>query len=75
VIAKRKGNRLQAYQRVKSNQGTAGIDGMPVGQLPGYLKEHWPAIREPLQNGTYKPQPVKRFWLHELPEARLIHSA
>lgn len=25
-----------------------------------YLKEHWPAIREQLVSGTYKPQPVKR---------------
>jgi RNA-directed DNA polymerase len=53
-------NCLQAYKPVKSNKGSAGIDGMTVGQLPGYLKEHWPAIREQLLSGTYKPQPVKR---------------
>ena len=53
-------NCLQAYKRVKSNKGSAGIDGMTVGQLSGYLKEHWPAIREQLLSGTYKPQPVKR---------------
>jgi RNA-directed DNA polymerase len=51
---------LQSYKRVKSNKGSAGIDGMTVGQLPGYLKEHWPAIREQLLSRTYKPQPVKR---------------
>jgi RNA-directed DNA polymerase len=33
---------------------------MTVQQLPGYLKQHWPAIREQLLRGTYKPQPVKR---------------
>jgi RNA-directed DNA polymerase len=33
---------------------------MTVEQLPGYLKEHWPAIREQLLSGTYKPQPVRR---------------
>jgi len=33
---------------------------MTVEQLPGYLKQHWPAIRQQLLNGTYKPQPVKR---------------
>ena len=53
-------NCLQALKRVKSNKGSAGIDGMTVGQLPGYLKEHWPAIREQLLSGTYRPQPVKR---------------
>jgi RNA-directed DNA polymerase len=53
-------NCLQALGRVKSNKGSPGIDGMTVEQLPGYLKEHWPAIREQLLSGTYKPQPVKR---------------
>ena len=36
------------------------MDGMTVQQLPEYLKQHWPAIREQLLSGTYKPQPVKR---------------
>jgi len=53
-------NCLQAYKRVKSNKGSPGIDGMTVEQLPGHLKEHWPAIREQLLSGTYKPQPVRR---------------
>lgn len=33
---------------------------MTIQQLPEYLKEHWPAIREQLLSGTYRPQPVKR---------------
>jgi RNA-directed DNA polymerase len=53
-------NCKQALRRVKANKGSPGIDGMTVEQLPGHLKEHWPAIREQLLNGTYKPQPVKR---------------
>jgi hypothetical protein len=53
-------NCLQALKRVKSNKGSAGIDGMTVEELPIYLREHWPAIREQLLSGTYKPQPVKR---------------
>jgi RNA-directed DNA polymerase len=53
-------NCLQAYKRVKSNKGSPGIDGMTVEQLPGYLKEHRPAISEQLLSGTYKPQPVRR---------------
>jgi RNA-directed DNA polymerase len=53
-------NCWQAYKRVKANKGSAGIDGMTVEELPGHLKEHWPAIREQLLSGTYKPQPVKR---------------
>src|SRR5271167_2848143 len=53
-------NCLQALKRVKANKGSPGMDGMTVGELSGYLLEHWPAIREQLLAGTYKPQPVKR---------------
>jgi RNA-directed DNA polymerase len=53
-------NCKRALARVKANKGSAGVDGMTVEQLPGYLKQHWPAIREQLLSGTYKPQPVKR---------------
>src|ERR1700716_1020941 len=53
-------NCKRALKRVKANKGSAGVDGMTVQQLPEHLKEHWPAIREQLLNGTYTPQPVKR---------------
>jgi RNA-directed DNA polymerase len=53
-------NCKQALKRVKANKGSPGVDGMTVHDLPGYLKQHWPAIREQLLNGTYKPQPVRR---------------
>jgi RNA-directed DNA polymerase len=33
---------------------------MTVDQLSDYLKQHWPAIREQLLNGTYEPKPVRR---------------
>jgi RNA-directed DNA polymerase len=33
---------------------------MTVDQLGDYLKQHWPAIREQLLSGTYRPKPVKR---------------
>jgi len=45
---------------VKDNKGSPGIDGMTVGEIAGYLKQHWPAIRDQLLNGTYKPKPVRR---------------
>jgi RNA-directed DNA polymerase len=53
-------NCKQALARVKANKGSPGVDGMTVHELPGYLKQHWPAIREQLLSGTYVPQPVKR---------------
>ena len=53
-------NLWKALTQVRANKGSPGVDGMTVHQLPDYLKEHWPAIREQLFQGTYKPQPVKR---------------
>src|SRR5262245_35592014 len=53
-------NLKEALQQVRGNKGSAGIDRMTVDQLGGYLKQHWPAIREQLLNGTYEPKPVRR---------------
>jgi RNA-directed DNA polymerase len=53
-------NCKRALKRVKANKGSPGVDGMTVQELPGFLRQHWPAIREQLLSGTYKPQPVKR---------------
>jgi RNA-directed DNA polymerase len=53
-------NCKQALARVKANKGSAGVDGMTVEQLPEHLKQHWPAIREQLLSGMYRPQPVRR---------------
>jgi len=44
-------NLRKALKRVRSNRGSAGVDGMSVTALPGYLKEHWPRIREDLLAG------------------------
>ena len=54
------GNLWKALKRVQANGGSPGVDGMTVKRLPGYLKEHWPAIRAQLLEGIYQPQPVKR---------------
>jgi RNA-directed DNA polymerase len=53
-------NRRAALKRVRANQGSPGIDGMTVEELPGYLEQHWPVIREQLLSGTYEPKPVRR---------------
>jgi RNA-directed DNA polymerase len=53
-------NLKEALRKVKANKGSAGIDRMTVDQLSDYLKQHWPAIREQLLNGTYEPKPVRR---------------
>src|SRR5215471_299005 len=53
-------NLKAALRQVRANQGSPGVDGMTVVGLKEHLKQHWPATREQLLNGTYEPQPVKR---------------
>jgi len=52
-------NMFRAYERVVSNKGAAGVDGMTVEQLKPYLQEHWAKIKEELLKGEYQPQPVR----------------
>ena len=59
-------NLKAALKQVKANQGSPGVDGMTVVGLKDYLKEHWPAIREQLLNGTYEPKPVRRVEIRKL---------
>lgn len=56
----RRGNLTRAMQRVRSNKGAPGIDGVTVEELTPYLRENWPRIRAAILNGTYEPQPVRR---------------
>src|SRR3954447_18115396 len=53
-------NLEEACQRVRSNEGSPGVDGRTIDETRDYLREHWPTIREQLLNGTYRPQPVRR---------------
>ncbi len=53
-------NLKEALRQVKVNKGSPGVDGMTVVALSDYLRQHWPAIREQLLNGTYEPKPVRR---------------
>src|SRR6202161_3387054 len=55
-----RGNLKEALRQVRSNKGSAGVDGVTVDQLGDYLRQHWPVIREQLLNGTYEPKPVRR---------------
>jgi RNA-directed DNA polymerase len=53
-------NLLAAYQRVQSNKGAPGVDGMTVDELADFCRQHWPRIREALLSGRYVPQPVRK---------------
>lgn len=53
-------NLNRAYDRVLSNGGTAGIDGMRVEDLVGWLSTHLESLRVSLENGSYQPSAVLR---------------
>lgn len=53
-------NLRQALKRVRANKGAPGVDGLDIDQTARHLVTAWPAIREQLLKGTYRPQPVRR---------------
>ncbi len=61
-----RGNMKQAYERVVSNQGAAGVDGMGVEELLPYLQGSWARIKEELVSGRYQPGGIR---MVEIPKA------
>jgi RNA-directed DNA polymerase len=53
-------NLHRAWKQVKSNQGAPGIDGMVLDDFAAYARLHWAEIRQSLQDGSYRPAPVRR---------------
>lgn len=53
-------NLKQALKRVRANKGAAGVDGLDIDQTARQLVTAWPAIREALLAGSYRPSPVRR---------------
>jgi group II intron reverse transcriptase/maturase len=49
-----------AYNRVKKNGGSHGVDGMKEEELLPYLKRHGENLKQTLLEGKYRPQPVRR---------------
>ena len=49
-----------AWKRVKSNRGSAGVDGLSIAETADYLRAHWPRIRKSLLDDSYRPLPVRR---------------
>ena len=52
-------NLTKAYQRVKRNGGTAGVDGMVVENLQKWLGENLTTLQGQLLTNTYQPAAVK----------------
>ena len=53
-------NMLESYNQVKSNKGSAGIDGITIEEMDNYLRQNWRLTKELIKQRKYKPQPVLR---------------
>lgn len=53
-------NMMEAYNQVKANKGSAGIDGITIDGIDAYLHQNWRAIKQLIKERKYKPQPVLR---------------
>ncbi len=51
---------LEAYNQVRANKGSAGIDGITIDEIDDYLRKHWRSTKELIKQRKYKPQPVLR---------------
>lgn len=52
-----------AWERVQSNAGACGVDGMTVGHFAKDSHNRLLAVKEHLKSGTYQPKSVKRVYI------------
>jgi RNA-directed DNA polymerase len=54
-----------AWERVKRNQGVAGVDGQSIAAFEAHGERYLGELTEDLRSGRYRPQPVKRVWIEK----------
>ena len=55
-----KDNVRVALEKVITNKGAAGIDGMKVEELRDYMNSNLPSIKQSILERSYQPAPVRR---------------
>ena len=60
------GNLLCSYQRVAANKGAAGVDHQTIEMYEQRVEENVGKLSEALQEGSYRPQAVRRTWIEKL---------
>ena len=55
-----KDNMNQAYKKVVSNKGVAGVDGITVDEVDSYIRDNKERIFNKIRKRYYKPKPVLR---------------
>ena len=54
----------KAWERVRSNDGAAGIDGVSLAMIEQRgVAQFLTAVRDEIRSGRYRPQPVRRVWI------------
>ncbi|HEY4689501.1 MAG TPA: group II intron reverse transcriptase/maturase [Anaerolineae bacterium] len=56
-------NLMRAWRKVKANGGGPGVDGESLRAFASNLANHLDELRQALQSGKYRPQPVRRVWV------------
>lgn len=56
-------NLSAAWKQVRANKGAAGVDGVEVSDFPDFYRKHWDMIQRKLEDGTYRPSPVRRVFI------------
>jgi RNA-directed DNA polymerase len=52
-----------AWEKVLSNAGACGVDGITVGRFGKDSQTRLLAVKERIKTGNYQPKPVKRVWI------------
>jgi RNA-directed DNA polymerase len=50
----------EAWEKVRSNKGAPGADGISIEKFPKWVRPQWNQIKRQLLAGTYKPSPALR---------------
>ena len=56
-------NLENAFFKVKSNRGSAGVDHVSIEMFEKRLEENLTRLSEELKAGTYRPREVRRVWI------------
>jgi RNA-directed DNA polymerase len=56
-------NLESAYQKVKRNRGSAGVDHVTISQLSSHLERNLENLAASLKDGSYRPQAIRRVWI------------
>jgi len=56
-------NLESAWQRVRANKGSAGVDGQSVEKFSCRSNEYLLELQNELKEGRYEPEPIRRHWI------------